>query len=123
MRIFLIEFSMGRDIFPNVMYVIPPIPLRRERLFQIDHRTNPFMFGTLDSSCSQVSRRRIISTSLGIQLNLGPLFQEKPRKFQARILSVSNCYFLIFLWFLSLIMTFLFLINAHFPPFLASFTF
>ena len=33
------------------------------------------------------------------------------------------CFLLLSFWFLSLITTFLFLINAHFPSFLASFTF
>jgi hypothetical protein len=42
-------------------------------LFHADHKTNPSMLGTLDSSCSQVSTRQMISISLGIQLIIGPL--------------------------------------------------
>ena len=81
------------------------------------------MLGTLDSSCSQVSTSKIISTSFEIQLSLGPLFHGKPRQFQERIRSMFNCYWLLYFWFLSRIKAFLFLITAHFPSFLASFTF
>jgi hypothetical protein len=48
-------------------------------LFHVDHKTNPSMLGTLDSSCSQVSTRQIISISLEIQLIIGPLCHGKPR--------------------------------------------
>ena len=99
------------------------MPLREDRLFQIDQSTNPSMLGTLDSACSQVSTNKIISTSLEIQLSLGPLFHGKPRQFQERIRSMLNCYLLLSFWFLSRITAFLFLIIAHFPSFLASFTF
>ena len=99
------------------------MPLLEDRLFHVDHSVKPSMLGTLDSSCSQVSTSKIISTSFGIQLSLGPLFHGKPRQFQERIRSMFNCYWLLFFWFLSRIKAFLFMIIAHFPSFLTSFTF
>src|ERR1700733_10659752 len=99
------------------------MPLREDLLFHVDHSVKSSMLGTLDSSCSQVSTSKIISTSFEIQLSFGPLFHGKPRQFQERIWSMLNCYLLLSFWFLSRIMTFLFLIIAHFPSFLASFTF
>jgi hypothetical protein len=72
-----------------------PIPLRQDFLFHADHKTNPSMLGTLESSCSQVSTRQIISISLGIQLLIGPLRHGKPRQFQKMISSVPNFYLLL----------------------------
>ena len=99
------------------------IPLQWDFLFHADHKTNRSMLGTLDSSCSQVSTRQIISISLTIQLIIGPLRHGKPRQFQKRIPSVPNSYLLLSFWSLSLTIAFRFLIIAHFPSFLASFTF
>jgi hypothetical protein len=59
-------------------------------LFHANHNTNPSMLGTLDSSCSQVSTRQIISISLRIQLIIGPLRHRKSRRFQKRILNVCK---------------------------------
>ena len=99
------------------------MPPWEDRLFQVEHSVKPSMLGTFDSSCSQVSTSKIISTSFEIQLSLGPLFHGKPRQFQERIRSMFNFYWLLSFWFLSRIKDFLLLIIAHFPSFLASFTF
>jgi len=95
-----------------------PIPLRWDFLFHANHKTNPSMLGTLDSSCSQVSARQIISISLGIQLIIGPLRHEKPRQFQKRIPSVPNSYLLLSFWFLSRTIAFRFIIIAHLCTFM-----
>jgi hypothetical protein len=55
--------------------------------------------------------------------NITPLLHGKPQQFQERIQSVPNFYLLLSFWSLSLIITFLFLIIAHFSSFLAPFTF
>ena len=102
---------------------MPSIPLWWVFLFHVNHKTNPYTLGTLDSSCSQVSTRQIISISLGIQLIIGPLHHGKPWQFQKRIPIVRNSYLLLSLWSLSLTIAFWFLIIANFPSFLSSFTF
>lgn len=102
---------------------MPPMPLHENLLFHIDHKTNWSMLGILDSSRSQVSTSKITSTSPWIQLNLGPLLNGKSQQFQETIQRLPNSYLLLFFWFLSLIIGFLFLITPHFPSSLASFTF
>jgi len=67
---------------------MPPIPLRDDFLFHVDHNTNTSMLETLDSSCSQVPIRNIISISLEIQLNIGPFLHGKPWQFYEMIPSV-----------------------------------
>ena len=52
---------------------MPPIPQQRDHVFHIDHKTNPYIVGTLDSSCSQVSTNNIISNSFEMKINLRPL--------------------------------------------------
>jgi hypothetical protein len=76
---------------------MPPIPLRWDFLFHADHKTNPSMLGTLDSSWSQVSTRQIISISLGIQLIIGPLCHGNPRQLQKRIPECPKFLFIIIL--------------------------
>jgi hypothetical protein len=100
-----------------------PIPLRNDFLFQNHHKTNPSMLGILDSLCSHVPTRQIISLSLEIQLIIGSLHHGKPRQFEKRILSIPKSYLLLSFWSLSLTLAFQFLIIAHFPSFLSSFNF
>jgi hypothetical protein len=64
---------------------MPSTPLREDFLFHVDQKKNPSMLGTLDSSCSQVSTKKIISISLEIQLRIDPLLLGKPWQFQERI--------------------------------------
>lgn len=80
-------------------------------------------WGTQDSSCSQISTKRIRSISLKIQINIWPLHHGKPRQFQKRIWSDASPYLSLVFWTPSLIIAFLFLMIAHFPCFLASLTF
>jgi len=100
-----------------------PIPLWWHILFHVNHKTNSYMLGTLDSPCSQVSTRQIISISLKIQLNIGPLCHGKPQQYQKQISNVPNSCLLLSFSSLSLTIDFQFLIISHYPYFLASYTF
>lgn len=71
------------------------------------------------SSCFYISKGKIISIFLGIQLNIRALHHEKLQKFQERIRSVLNSYLLVSFFYLTLIISFIFLIITHFPSFLA----
>ena len=101
---------------------MPPIPLRLDFLFHVDHKTNLSMWGTLDSSCSQVSSRQIISISLEIQLIIGPLHHGKPRQFQKNDPECPKFLFIIIL-LVSIPNNNFSISIAHFPSFLASFIF
>lgn len=117
---------MKSDVRGNIIpYIIgyTTKTLREDLLFQADQRVNKSRWGTLESSCSQVSTKRIISISLDIQLNIGPLHHGKARQFHKRIWSDASPYLSLMFGTLSLIITFLFLMIAHFPSSLASLTF
>jgi len=66
------------------------VPMWEDFLFNTYYIINPFMLGTLDSSCSKDSTRNLVSISLKTQLNIILLFDGKPQHFQKRIESVQN---------------------------------
>lgn len=74
-RVFLMKLNVKRHVhFYVASYASNP--LLEDFLFHVGHNTNPSTLGTLDSSCFQILTRNIISISLGIQLNIGPLLHE-----------------------------------------------